>query len=167
MEIEIRSATAEDLPFLEKMLFEAFFWDPAQYRPAYEAFKQDPEFGKLLADWGRTGDRGVIAENAGEPVGAAWFRFWTPENHSYGFVDAAIPEIGIGVHPFHRGRGLGRKLLRALIEIARKENLSALSLSVAPGNFALQLYRSEGFSKVGESGTSWTLLLPLKTNQPS
>ncbi len=161
MDIEIRPAAPADLPFLERMLYEAFFWNPTQYRPAYEAFKQDPQFGKLLADWGRTGDKGFIAERAGAPVGAAWFRYWTPENHSYGFVDAATPEIGIGVHPRHRSQGVGRRLLQALITAARGEGVPAISLSVAPENFALHLYRSEGFSKVGESGTSWTLLLQL------
>jgi ribosomal protein S18 acetylase RimI-like enzyme len=76
-------------------------------------------------------------------------------------VNATTPEIGIGVHPNHRSKGIGRLLLRALIEIARKDGVSALSLSVAPENFALKLYKNEGFSKVGESGTSWTLLLQL------
>jgi ribosomal protein S18 acetylase RimI-like enzyme len=161
MAIKIRPATPEDLPFLERILFEAFFWDPGQYRPAYKNFKQDPEFGKLLEDWGRAGDQGVVAEAAKTPVGAAWFRYWTPERHSYGFVDADTPEIGIGVLPGHRGRGIGRRLLQALIAAARQENIPALCLSVAPENFALQLYQSEGFSKVGESGTSWTLHLPL------
>ena len=38
----------------------------------------------------------------------------------------------------------------------------ALSLSVAPANAARRLYESEGFRKVGEAGTSWTLLLELR-----
>ena len=47
--MEIRAAGAESLPFLERMLFEAFFWDPSAQRPAFEAFRADPEFIKLLA----------------------------------------------------------------------------------------------------------------------
>ena len=46
-----------------------------------------------------------------------------------------------------------------LIAAAREEEIRALSLSVDPANFAHQLYESEGFVKVGESGTSWTMKL--------
>jgi hypothetical protein len=57
----IRHASGSDLPFLELMLFEASFWDPAQKRSSLEDFRNDPEFRKLLAAWGRRGDRAVIA----------------------------------------------------------------------------------------------------------
>ncbi|MEX1071576.1 MAG: GNAT family N-acetyltransferase, partial [Anaerolineales bacterium] len=96
------------------MLFEAFFWRPEQERPSPQLFNKNPEFQKLTRDWGRTGDRAIIAEIDGRPMGAAWFRFWTDTEHSYGYVDAAIPELGIGVRAEQRGRGVGRKLLRAL-----------------------------------------------------
>jgi hypothetical protein len=50
---------------------------------------------------------------------------------------------------------------RSLVQIARDDGYPALSLSVSPLNHARLLYASEGFRKVGESGTSWTLLLRL------
>src|SRR5262245_31808157 len=141
------------------MLFEAFFWDPRAERPAFDAFRRDPEFVKLLAGWGRAGDCALIAEETGEPIGAAWYRLWTPELHSYGFVDAATPELAIGVAPAHRSRRAGRALLAALVAEARRAGHPALSLSVSPENFARRLYESAGFAKVGEAGTSWTLVL--------
>jgi ribosomal protein S18 acetylase RimI-like enzyme len=150
-----------DVDFLEEMLFEAFFWDPTGPRSTLTELRENPEFKKLLAGWGRPGDRAVIAEHEGSRLGAGWFRLWTPELHSYGFVDAGIPELGIAIAPGRRSKGLGRSLLRALIEAARADRFAALSLSVSPSNFARQLYESEGFQKVGESGTSWTLLLVL------
>jgi ribosomal protein S18 acetylase RimI-like enzyme len=158
----IRPGGASDLAFLERMLFEAFFWDPAAARPAFAAFRgKSDEFRTLLAGWGRAGDRAVVAEERGEPLGAAWFRLWTPELHSYGFVDARTPELGIAVAPARRARGVGRALLAALIDAARADGHPALSLSVSLANPARRLYQSLGFRKVGESGTSWTLLLPL------
>ena len=105
----------------------------------------------------------MVAEQDSAPVGAAWYRFGTDDDHSYGFVDSATPELGIGVLASHRSKGVGRALLRALIKVARHEKTGAISLSVTPENFARQLYISEGFVKVGESGTSWTLLLKLRT----
>ncbi|MBE9109852.1 GNAT family N-acetyltransferase [Nodosilinea sp. LEGE 07298] len=152
-----RLNTPADLPVIEAMLFEAFFWSPTYERPALEEFRQQPEFQKLVANWGRPGDRAVIAEVPRQAVGAAWYRFWTESCHSYGFVNAATPEVGIGVHPDYRGRGMGRALLRHLLSEARRSGVPALSLSVDPQNVARQLYESEGFVKVGESGTSWTL----------
>jgi len=159
--VDIRPLDAMDRAFLAAMLFEAFFWDPARLRPPLAEFREHPEFTKLLADWGRPGDRGVVAEEQQTKTGAAWFRLWTPELHSYGFVNAETPELGIAVAAAHRSKGVGRTLLRALIEIARADGHPALSLSVSPSNYARSFYASEGFHKVGESGTSWTLLLQL------
>ena len=157
----IRTATWDELPFLEEMQFEAFFWNPNTPRPLADEFLARPEIQRLLAGWGRPGDRAVIAQEDETPIGAAWYRFWTDEDHTYGFVDAETPELGIGVHASHRSRGVGRALMRALIEAARDDGVRTLSLSVDPSNFARWLYESEGFVKVGESGTSWTFLLRL------
>jgi GNAT superfamily N-acetyltransferase len=159
--VQLRSGSTTDLDFLKEMLFEAFFWDTSAKRPLFSSFDDTPEFSKLLVGWGRQGDRAKVAEESGTRIGAAWFRLWTPELHSYGFVDAATPEIAMAVRRDYRSKGLGRRLLNALVEMARADGVPALSLSVSPLNFARQLYESAGFRKVGESGTSWTLLLSL------
>src|SRR5438552_611643 len=83
---EIRSVKAADMAFLEAMLFEAFFWDATVERPAFSEFRRRPEFTRILSGWGRHGDRCVIAEDSGRQLGAAWFRLWTAEHHSFGFV---------------------------------------------------------------------------------
>src|ERR1043166_1930437 len=159
--VQLRQGDGKDLDFLKEMLFEAFFWDPSTKRPSSASFRDDPEISKLFAGWKRRGDRAVIAEVNGVRNGAAWFRLWTPELHSYGFVDASTPEIAMAVRADHRSKGVGRRLLEALVQTARADDFPALSLSVAPLNYARQLYESAGFRKVGESGTSWTLLLSL------
>lgn len=159
--VKIREATALDLPFLEAMLYEAFFWSGGIERPALIEMRARPEFNTLLAGWGRIGDAALLADAADARAGAAWFRLWTPEEHSYGFVDQQTPELGIAVARPFRGQGIGRQLLRSLIESARQHAYPRLSLSVAPGNPARALYESEGFQKVGEVGTSWTMLREL------
>ncbi|KAA3614041.1 MAG: GNAT family N-acetyltransferase [Calditrichaeota bacterium] len=160
--MHIRSANLEDLPFIEKMLFEAFFWQPEMKRPVKREFFAQPEIAKLLGNWGRAGDRAVIAEEDGVPVGAGWFRFGTDEDHSWGYVDEETPELGIGVVAEFRSKGVGRQILKTLWNVAKKDGCKAISLSVAPENFALKLYESEGFVKVGESGTSWTMVLKIE-----
>jgi hypothetical protein len=70
-----------DRPFLEEMLFEAFFWNHAWPRPTLADFRAEPEFMKLLADWGRPGDRGVLAEErpmvSWTPTRPSWASSWT------------------------------------------------------------------------------------------
>jgi [ribosomal protein S18]-alanine N-acetyltransferase len=159
--IAIRDGASSDLLFLEAMLYEAFFWSGTE-RPALDEVRRRPEFSSLLAGWGRAGDSLLIAEHAGAGAGAAWFRLWTSDAHSYGFVDDETPELGLGVVQQLRGQGAGRALLRQLILRAKERGHPALSLSVAPANPARRLYESEGFQKVGEAGTSWTMLLELR-----
>jgi ribosomal protein S18 acetylase RimI-like enzyme len=48
-----------------------------------------------------------------------------------------------------RRRGIGQQLLGALVEHATGRALPALSLSVAPDNPAVRLYKRVGFEEVG------------------
>ncbi len=164
--MRIRASVISDRPFLEEMLFDAFFWKADVARPPLSRFREEPAFASIFDAWGRPGDRALIATSDDLRLGAAWFRLWTPELHSYGFVAADTPEIGMAVAATHRSRGVGRALLRALIETARADGHPALSLSVSPENPARGLYESEGFRKVGESGTSWTLLRRFDDRDP-
>ena len=85
----IRAGDASDLAFLEEMLFEAFFWNDGAVRPSLIRFREQPEFAQVFAGWGRPGDRALVATTReGERIGAGWFRLWTPDAHSYGFVQA-------------------------------------------------------------------------------
>jgi ribosomal protein S18 acetylase RimI-like enzyme len=147
---------------MEKMLFEAVFWNLTVARPDMIEFFKETKFNRFLSGWGRPGDASLIAETEDMPVGAAWYRLFKKDEESYGFVNENTPEIGMAVTREYRSQGLGRKLLKALTLKARSQGFKSLSLSVDPHNFALKLYESEGFRKVGESGTSWTLLLQLK-----
>ena len=129
------------------MLFEAAFWRPDGERPPLDEGLSREGLHHLLAGWGRSGDTAVIAETAERPnpaepgtvVGAAWYRFWNDDEHSWGYVNARIPELGIGVLPEWRGRGAGLLLLQALTDTARVQGLPALSLSVEKENFAAEL----------------------------
>ena len=59
--------------------------------------------------------------------------------------------VGMYVHPHHRGTGLGRKLLDAVLErLEVLPGVEALQLEVTAGNeAALKLYESAGFSVYG------------------
>ena len=114
-----------------------------------------------VEELGTERDTIVIAEEEGEPVGAAWYRVFEPDRPGYGWVDPTFPELSMAVLPGRRGRGIGRVLLRALLARARDDGVPALSLSVDEENPARNLYRSEGFVDVELVGGSWTMLSEL------
>lgn len=137
-----------------------FFREAMAPRPDRSEFRKNAEFQKLFAGRGEPeGDVAVIARVSSRPIGAAWNWSWSPEVHSHGFVDFSVPELGIGVNSAHRSKGVGRALLVSLISTAESAQVPASSLSVSPANFALHLFESLGCQRVGESGTSLTLLL--------
>jgi len=75
-------------------------------------------------------------------------RFFTADDPGYGFVGPNVPELSIGVVRQHRGKGVGRTLLREVAEQARDRGTSRISLSVERANPAKRLYVREGFVTV-------------------
>jgi ribosomal protein S18 acetylase RimI-like enzyme len=156
----IRAGTIDDVPFLRAMLYEAALWDPARARPDLDEVLADPHLARYIDGWGRPGDAVVIAVDArSAAVGAAWYRLFNAAAPGYGFIDAATPELSIGVVPEHRGEGAGSALLAALIAHARADRFPALSLSVEPSNPAARLYARHGFTTFGTNGGAWTMHL--------
>jgi ribosomal protein S18 acetylase RimI-like enzyme len=104
----------------------------------------------------------MIAIDGGFPVGAAWYRLFARERRGYGFVDERTPELAIAVVPNARGKGVGAKLLDALLARARTEGFGTISLSVDRNNAgAIGLYERHGFERVGEEDDSVTMLAHL------
>ena len=149
----IRSAGAQDLPFLRDMLRHAYY--------ARWGSEADVPLERYVAGWGRPGDSALVAIDEFQPVAAAWYRLFEADEPGYGFVDADTPELTIAVVPSRRGRGLGEQLLSALLEQAQAEGYAQISLSVEPDNPALRLYEQHGFTEVGERGGARVMLAPL------
>ena len=152
MAVVVRRGSAQDVRFLRDMLHHAYYWKE-------RAPDEGPGPVQLYVKaWGRPGDAAVIALEEGFPVGAAWFRLFRESAPGYGFVDARTPELAIAVVPNARGKGVGGKLLDALVERAREEGFEAISLSVDKRNSgAIALYEHHGFEQVAESDDSLTL----------
>ena len=154
----MRRGGAADLAFLHAMLLEAANWHRERLRVTLAQALADPYLARYVRDWGRPGDTAVIAEEGGVRVGAAWYRFFDPAEPGYGFVDAATPELSIGVVAARRGAGIGRRLLATLLDEARRAGVHALSLSVEPDNHrAVALYQRFGFAKLDEQAGAWTM----------
>jgi ribosomal protein S18 acetylase RimI-like enzyme len=98
-----------------------------------------------IAHWqdeynGRTGALLVVVDPAGEAVGTAAVRLLQP----------GVGELKrMWLRPACQGRGLGRRLMDACLDEARRLGCRALRLdSMAKMEAAIHLYRAYGFSEI-------------------
>ena len=72
---------------------------------------------------------------------------------AYGILSVAVGEshvLNICVRPESRQQGIGRKLLRHLVSVARRHEAEVIFLEVRPSNTtARALYEDEGFNELG------------------
>ncbi len=94
----------------------------------------------IFVDCLRAGYPGLAMERDGELIG-------------YGMLSIAADEahvLNICIDPLTQSRGLGRQLLRALVQLAGDRGAQRVVLEVRPSNTpALALYHSEGFNEIG------------------
>jgi GNAT superfamily N-acetyltransferase len=140
----IRKGSPADVPFMRSMLAHAYGW-------RVNALDADIPLTRYVENWGRAGDVVVIAHETGNRVGAAWFRLFRESEPGYGFVDEQTPELSIAVVPSRRKHGLGQELLDALVERAKAEGHTQVSLSVEKDSPAVAFYERNGFTASGES----------------
>ena len=147
----LRDADLQDMRFLRDMLRHAYHWRIAQ----------DPDLPvfRYVQNWGRRGDAGVIASAGPNAYGAAWYRLFPASAPGFGFVDEETPEVTIAVVPSHRGRGTGGELLDALLERARADGYSQISLSAEPGQTGF--YETHGFEELSHGDRTVTMIARL------
>ncbi|MGQ9659874.1 MAG: ribosomal protein S18-alanine N-acetyltransferase, partial [Thermochromatium sp.] len=72
---------------------------------------------------------------------------------AHGVMSVAVEEcqiFNLSVHPDWQRRGLGRRMLRHLLRLARRRGAKTAFLEVRVSNAAaLALYRAEGFCEIG------------------
>jgi GNAT superfamily N-acetyltransferase len=149
-----------DQAVLEEMLYLSL-WRPAPLPPFPWEIVKRPELHRYVGSWGGCqGDEGFLAlSDPFTPLGAIWVRLIPPPG-GYGFWNSTTPELAMAVVPEARSRGIGTRLLAAIIAAAQGR-YPALSLSVAPENPALRLYRRFGFVEKMIRGDSMIMVLPL------
>ena len=71
----------------------------------------------------------------------------------YGVMSVAAGEshiLNLTVRPEVQRKGIGRKLLKHFIQLARRHNADTLMLEVRPSNTAaIRLYEAQGFNEIG------------------
>jgi GNAT superfamily N-acetyltransferase/DNA-binding transcriptional ArsR family regulator len=145
MPVVVRELRGDEVGLLNEMLYAALAWRPGVALPPIEWVLSHPQVSVFHEGWGRPGDVGLVAEEAGSPIGLVWYRSFTEASHGEGFVDESTPELAIAVADGHRRRGIGRRLMEAAHDRARADGIRRISLSVDAGNPARQLYESLGY----------------------
>ena len=82
-----------------------------------------------------------------------------PRRPGFGFVDEETPELTIAVVPSKRGHGTGAELLEALLEQARADGFSQISLSAEPGQTGF--YEKHGFRELRREDGTVTMVADL------
>lgn len=84
---------------------------------------------------------------------AAWVLLADETIIGYGLLSVAAGEahvLNLCVDPQAQGQGHGRRLLRALVQVARGRGAERVFLEVRPSNkSAIALYFDEGFNEIG------------------
>ncbi|KKC30367.1 ribosomal protein S18-alanine N-acetyltransferase [Caldanaerobacter subterraneus] len=84
--------------------------------------------------------RYIVAEVDKKVVGYAGFWVVLDEGHI----------TNIAVHPEYRGRGIGSRLMEGLIDLAKKNGITSMTLEVRESNLVAQnLYKKFGFKVLG------------------
>jgi ribosomal-protein-alanine N-acetyltransferase len=93
--------------------------------------------------------------DSGAVVGYGLLRGWAD-----GF---AVPSLGIAVHPAHRGRGIARRLMTHLHDVAARRGAERVRLKVYRHNTAaLRLYESLGYEFQPHTATELVGFLALR-----
>jgi L-amino acid N-acyltransferase YncA len=139
VDVTTRRAVPADVAAITRIYNEGI----AEGRATFESEPRDPrDIAKTLAE----GFPAVVATLADQVVGWAWAPPYRPHRPVY----RGVAEFSVYVAAFARGRGVGRLVLRALIEDARSRGYWKLLSRIFPENRAsLALCRSLGFREVG------------------
>ncbi|MES2987874.1 MAG: GNAT family N-acetyltransferase [Pseudomonadota bacterium] len=127
---ELREGGVHDLPHIAGIMQDAF---DARFGEAWTS-------AQCMGMLSLPGVWMVIASQGEEDMGFALARMAADEAEL----------LLLATRPSARRRGIGGALLRAIIEESRSRMATQIHLEVRSGNDAVELYRREGFIKVGE-----------------
>ena len=159
--INIREIKKEEIFHLDNFLYEAIFIPEGQKKPDNKII-QIPELLCYIRDFGKESDLCFVAESQGDLIGAIWIRHYTEFEKGFGYVDSKTPELSMSVVEKYRKQGIGTKLLTKMIEKMIQIGYEQVSLSVDLENYALKLYKKNGFNIVQSDDKSAIMIKQFK-----
>jgi ribosomal protein S18 acetylase RimI-like enzyme len=138
---KVRIMRESEYECLPEFLYQAIFIPEGMELPPKSVINA-PHIFIYIKDFGTArGDLGVVAEQDGQVIGAAWTRIIP----AYGHINAKTPELAISLLPPFRGYGIGTKLMKKLFTVLRDNGYAHTSLSVQKDNPAVRFYLRLGY----------------------
>jgi ribosomal protein S18 acetylase RimI-like enzyme len=149
--IQIKTATLQDAELIAHISRETFYETFAAQNTKTDMDKfMSEQFSKeqLMAEVGVNGNIFLLAYLGDEPAG---YLFLKEGSHTDLFTSNAIEVSRLYVCSSFIGKGIGKTLMQAAIELARTQNKETIWLGVWEHNQrAIQFYLSFGFKKFSE-----------------
>ncbi len=151
-----RKLQAEEYGLLREFLYEAIFLPEGVPAPP-RAIVEEPALGCYWRRFGKSSydmARCAVELGSEQIIGIAWCRAIS----GFGYVGDGIPELAMAVRKEHRMRGIGTRLLTALVNAVKTSGCRGVSLAVQKENFAFHLYDKSGFAVVRETPEEYIML---------
>ena len=153
MDFKIREIRKSEYPVLSDFLYEAIFVPEGMDKPPKSIIKQ-PELHVYIAGFGKADDWCLVAEVKEKVVGAVWGRIM----NDYGHIDDKTPSLAISLYEEYRHFGIGTSLMRAMLQLLKDKGYKQTSLSVQKANYAVNMYKKEGFQVVDENEEEYIMV---------
>ncbi len=153
MDFKIREIRKSEYPVLSDFLYEAIFVPEGMDKPPKSIIKQ-PELQVYIAEFGKADDWCLVAEVKEKIVGAVWGRIM----NDYGHIDDKTPSLAISLYEEYRHFGIGTSLMRAMLQLLKDKGYKQTSLSVQKANYAVNMYKKEGFQVVDENEEEYIMV---------
>ena len=155
--VRIRELRSDETALLEAFVYEAIFIPAGVEKPSRDIIYL-PELRLYYENFGcGKADCCVAAEVNQRVIGAAWSRIM----NDYGHVDEQTPSLAIALYADYRGKGIGIRLMRKLLELLKEKGYKQASLSVQKENYAVNMYRKLGFEVVRETDEEYIMIRKL------
>ena len=158
MNYRIREIEKTEISLLDDFLYEAIFI-PEGVTPPPKDIIEDEELQIYVEDFGKyKDDICFVAEVEGRVVGAVWLRVID----DYGHIDDDTPSLSISVYKEYRNLGIGKALIKNVLEELKKRGYKKTSLSVQKANYAFEIYKKAGYFVYEEREEDYIMVYDLK-----
>lgn len=158
MNYRIREIEKTEISLLDDFLYEAIFIPEGVTHPSRDIIK-DEALQIYVKDFGKyKDDICFVAEVKGKVVGAVWVRVID----DYGHIDDDTPSLSISVYKGYRNLGIGKALIKNVLEELKKRGYEKTSLSVQKANYASDIYKKVGYYVHEERDKDYIMVYDLK-----
>ena len=160
MNYQIRPMMQSEIYLLKDFAYEAIFQkDEQNLLPRSEIEK--PEIKIFYEDFGKPDDNCLVAVIDNKIIGAVWTRILSGDIKGFGNIDAQTPEFAISLYKEYRSKGIGTKLMLAMLQLLKEKGYKKTSLAVQKNNYAVKMYQNIGFKIVGEKNEEYIMVYEL------